>query len=238
MTIEVEVRPLDELPEACAERIADDLRAAVSARGRAVLGLSGGLTPIPMFAQLARMDLPWDRVEVVQVDERVAPDGDPDRNLVAIASAFVEHGPLPAENIHPMDVTADDLDDAAARYCQLLERLAPGGDGGPPVIDVVQLGIGPDGHTASLVPGDAVLDVTDRWVAVTAPYQGRRRLTLTYPVLDAAGWVVWMIEGEDRASQVARLEAGDEEIPAGRVESRRAVVVCDPGAASDLEADR
>jgi 6-phosphogluconolactonase len=237
MTIELEVRPIDELPEACAEHIAEDLRVAVDERGHAVMALSGGLTPIPMFAELARMDLPWDLIEMVQVDERVAPDGDPDRNLNALESAFVERGLLPVSNLHPMDVTAEDLDDAAARYCHLLERLAPGVDGGPPVIDVVQLGIGPDGHTASLVPGDAVLDVTDRWVAVTGPYQGRRRLTLTYPVLDAARSVVWMIEGEDRASQVARLEAGDVGIPAGRVEARRAVVLCDPDAASDLEGE-
>jgi 6-phosphogluconolactonase len=235
VTIPVEVRPIDELPDACAARIADDLRAAVDGRGRAVLALSGGKTPIPMFAELAAIDLPWGRIEVVQVDERVAPDGDPERNLTAIESAFVENGPLPASNLHPMDVTADDLGEAAARYCQLLDRLAPSAEGGPPVIDVVQLGIGPDGHTASLVPGDAVLDVNDRWVAVTEPYQGLRRLTLTYPVLDAAHSVVWMIEGEDRASALARLEAGDTQIPASRVESRRAVVVCDPTAAAAVE---
>ena len=234
MTIEVEVRPIDELAEATATRIAEGLRPALDERGRAVLGLSGGLTPIPMFAELAAMDLPWDRIDVVQVDERVAPDRDPERNLTAISSAFVEHGRLPASNLHAMDVTADDLDDAAARYSRTLDRLAPGLDGGPPVVDVMQLGIGPDGHTASLVAGDAVLDVVDRWVAVTGPYQGRRRLTLTYPALDAARSLVWMIEGADRAPQVARLVAGDVEIPAGRVEGGRAVVVSDPDAAAEI----
>jgi 6-phosphogluconolactonase len=238
MTIPLEIRPIDELPAACAARMADDVRAAIEQRGRAVVGLSGGTTPIPMFAELAASDLPWDRIDVVQVDERVAPDGDPERNLTALRSAFVERGPLPESNLHTMDVTADDLDDAARRYADLLERLSLGADGGPPVIDVVQLGIGPDGHTASLVPGDAVLDVADRWVAVTGPYQERRRITLTFPALDAAHSIVWMIEGADHGSALARLLAGDPGIPASRVESRRAVVVCDPSAAADVEERR
>jgi 6-phosphogluconolactonase len=228
----VEVYGVQQIPEVCAERIASDLRAATGERGCAVLALSGGSTPIPMFAQLAAHDVPWDRVDVVQVDERVAPDGDPARNIEAIRSAFVDQGPLPAENLHPMDVTAPDLDAAAGAYSDLLDRLAHGIDGGPPVLDVVQLGMGPDGHTASLVPGDAVLDVFDRWVAVTEPYQGHRRLTLTYPVLDAARRVVWLVEGGDKAEQVLRLDEGDAAIPAGRVEASNALIVCDPAAAS------
>jgi 6-phosphogluconolactonase len=238
VALEVQICPTADVPDACAQRIVDELRRAIDDRGQAVLALSGGGTPVPMFGLLAEADLSWDALHVVQVDERVAPDGHPDRNIVPIEAAFVTDGPLPAANLHPMDVTADDLDDAAARYCELLDRLARGEHGGPPVLDAVQLGIGPDGHTASLVPGDPVLDVTDRWVAVTAPYQGRQRLTLTYPVLDAARLLVWMVEGEDKAQQVARLEAGDDEIPAGRVERERAVVVCDPGAAADLEGQR
>lgn len=177
-----------------------------------------------MLRALAREDVPWARVHLLQVDERVAPDGDPDRNLTALRESFT----APAR-LHPMPVEFDDLDAAAARYDDTLTSVA----GSPPVLDLVHLGLGGDGHTASLVPGDPVLDVGDRDVAVTGPYQGRRRMTLTYPALDRARQVLWLVTGGDKAAMLARLCDGDRTIPAGRVGASQAVVFADRGAAAE-----
>jgi 6-phosphogluconolactonase/glucosamine-6-phosphate isomerase/deaminase len=169
-----------------------------------------------MFEELARRDLPWEHMTIYQVDERVAPDGDPDRNLTHLESAL--RG-TPAE-IVPMGVTERDLDTAAARYAETL----------PLRIDLVHLGIGPDGHTASLVPGDPVLDVTERLVALTGEYQGRRRMTLTYPALARAGGLMWLVTGIDKRDPLAQLLAGDRSIPAGRVDAAASLVIADPEA--------
>jgi 6-phosphogluconolactonase len=173
-----------------------------------------------MFARLGTEGLDWDHVDVFQVDERVAPDGDEDRNLTHIAANL----PDPAvERLRPMPVTADDLQSAATRYEAQL----------PKPLDLVHLGIGPDGHTASLVPCDPVLEVADRLVAPTGgEYQGRRRMTLTYPALAAARQVFWLVAGEDKRDALAKLLAGDPSIPAGRVEAPDGVVLADEAAAS------
>jgi 6-phosphogluconolactonase len=128
-------------------------------------------------------------------------------------------------------VERDDLDEGVARYAQTLVDIA----GSPPVIDLVHLGLGPDGHTASLVPGDAVLGVTDADVALTGVYQGRRRMTLTYPALNRARRVLWLITGEDKATMLVRLRRGDPGIPAGRVRQEHAIVIADRAAARQLE---
>jgi polyphosphate glucokinase len=173
--------------------------------------VSGGSTPGPMFAALGGR-LPWEKVTIYQVDERVAPDGHPDRNLTLLERSLPGGGVV---DVRPMPVTADDLEEAAARYAsELPERL-----------DLVHLGLGPDGHTASLVPGDPVLEVRDRDVALTGEYQGRRRMTLTYPALDRARRILWLVPGDDKADALARLRAGDESIPAGRVAAANALVV-------------
>ena len=121
-----------------------------------------------------------------------------------------------------MPVWAHDLDAAASMYAADL----------PAALDLVHLGLGPDGHTASLVPGDPVLDVTDREVAVTGIYQGRRRMTLTYPALNKARGVLWLVTGEDKVDALQRLLRGDTSIPAGRVAAENALVLADRSAAA------
>ena len=202
-----------------AATIAAEARAAVAARGRFFVAFSGGRNPWRMLRVLADEDVPWPRVQVFQVDERVAPDGHPDRNLTHLRESLLAHAPLAAAQIHAMPVQADDLERAAAAYAGLLAAAA----GAPPVLDLVHLGLGPDGHTASLVPGDPVLEIDDRDVAVTAVYQGRRRMTLTFPALNRARRVLWFVT--DNAEMLARLARGDLSIPAGRVCQDRAVVI-------------
>ena len=175
-----------------------------------------------MLAALDADALAGEGVSIFQVDERVAPDGHPDRNLSQIRESL---SPRALERVAPMPVVDPDLDAAAARYEAEL----------PPALDLVHLGLGPDGHTASLVPGDPVLEVRDRRVALTAgEYQGRRRMTLTYPALAAARRILWLVTGEDKREALRRLLAGDHGIPAGRVAATDSVVVCDRGAAESV----
>ena len=144
---------VDAVARAGAALTAEDARAAVAARGRFVVALSGGRTPWKMLRALAAERMPWPGVHVVQVDERVAPDGDPDRNLTHLRESLLAHAPLRPEQIHAMPVESPDLEAAGSRYAQTLREIA----GVPIVLDLVYLGLGPDGHTASLVPGDPVL---------------------------------------------------------------------------------
>jgi len=201
--------------------IAADARAATAARGLFVAAFSGGHNPWQMLRKLADEDLPWPNVRVFQVDERVAPDGHPDRNLTHLRESLLEHTPLRSDQVYPMPVEASDLESAARRYAETLTTQA----GTPPVLDLVHLGLGPDGHTASLVPGDPVLDVRDSYVAMTGVYQGRRRMTLTYPVLNRARRVLWLVTDAAKAEMRARLLRGDPAIPAGRVCQERAVLL-------------
>lgn len=215
--------------KAAAAFIAGEARAAVAARGRFVVALSGGRTPGLMFTALAREDVPWHSVHVVQVDERIAPAGDPDRNLTQLRESLLSHSPLPAAHMHPMPVDDADLPAATERYSTELRSIA----GSPPVLDLVHLGLGADGHTASLVPGDAALDVLDAEVALTAPYRGRRRMTLTFPVVDMARSVLWVVTGADKAAMLERLCKGDRSIPAGCVRQDRALLIADRAAAGE-----
>jgi 6-phosphogluconolactonase len=212
------VRAGGDLSEAAAGALARSLQAALQSKPRVSLALSGGGTPWPVLELLAEADLDWNRVDIYQVDERLAPAGDPARNLVGLTTALFDRVPA---TVHPMPVEAPDFEEAATRYAANL----------PEAIDVVHLGLGEDGHTASLVPGDPVLDVTDRQVAVTQPYKGHRRMTLTFPALERAGAIVWIVSGANKTSMVDRLLAADPEIPAGRVPQERAVLITD-GAAS------
>jgi 6-phosphogluconolactonase len=215
----------DEAAAYAAGAIAADLIAALDARPRASLALSGGRSPWVMMADLFARDLPWTRVDLLQVDERVAPDGDERRNLTRIRH-LLEGSPAQAAHLHPMRVV-EGARAAVRDYARVLGEL-----GGP--IDVIQLGLGEDGHTASLAPGDPVLDVHDTLVAATArPFNGTERVTLTYPALDAARQVVWLVTGKSKREMAARLQAGDPSIPAGRVRAADQLLVLDREAAGD-----
>jgi len=211
--------------------IAAEARAAVLTRGRFVVAVSGGRTPWQMLRDLAGEDVPWGGVHIVQVDERVAPAGHPDRNLTHLHESLLERAPLRPEQIHAMPVEESDLAAAAARYAETLREVA----GSPPVLDLVHLGLGADGHTASLVPGDPVLAVDMADVAVTGIYQGLRRMTLTYPTLNRSRRVLWLVTGAEKAGMLARLLDGDPSIPAGRVRQEHALVLADRDAAGRLE---
>ena len=210
--------------------IAEEARAAVAARGRFSLAMSGGRTPWLMLRALAAEVVPWEAVDLFQVDERVAPPGHADRNLTALREGLAADPRTARCTVHPMPVEDPDLAAAAARYAAELRGVA----GTPPVLDLVHLGVGPDGHTASLVPGDGALDVVDADVALAGPYQGRVRMTLTFPALDRARRLLWLVHGADKAPVVPRLLAGDRSIPAGRVRADRALLLADAAAAAPL----
>jgi 6-phosphogluconolactonase len=213
---------------------AAEARMAISARGRFIVAFSGGHTPWTMLRALADEQVPWTGMHVVQVDERVAPAEDPDRNLCHLRESLLAHCPLPPEHVHAMPVESADLEAASKRYTATLREVA----GSPAMLDLAHLGLGPDGHTASLVPGDPVLDVTDADVAPTGAYQGRRRMTLTYPMLNRSRRVLWLVTGSDKAEMLVRLATGDRSIPAGRINQQQAHVLADREAASRLGAER
>jgi 6-phosphogluconolactonase len=203
-----------------AELIAEAGRAAVAERGYFSMAMSGGRTPWSMLAILGdRADMPWAETELFQVDERIASPGSQERNLTHfVLGLSIDHQSC----LRPMPVTSRDLDGAAREYeSQLPERL-----------DLIHLGLGPDGHTASLVPGDPVLEVGDRRVALTeTAYQGHRRMTLAYPAIDEARQILWLATGAEKREPLAKLMAGDESIPAGRVKNEAMMALADQAAA-------
>jgi len=213
-----------------AKFIAAQAREAVTARGRFIMAVSGGRTPWLMLRALADEQLPWENVYVVQVDERAAPVGDPDRNLTHLRASLLDHAPLLPNHIHAMPVEAADLNGAAQQYAATLQDLA----GSSPVLDLVHLGLGADGHTASLVPGDPALDFTGADVAATRSYQGRRRMTLTFPIINRSRRVLWLVTGREKAGALVRLRDSDPSIPASRVRQDRALILADRSAAEQL----
>ena len=229
--MQIEVHPDDDtVARKAAAVIVADARTAVAARGRFTMAVSGGRTPWQMLRVLADEGLPWERVHIFQVDERVAPADDPDRNLTHLRASLLDDAPLPSDNVHAMPVDAADLDRAARLYADTLRDVA----GTPAVLDLVHLGLGPDGHTASLVPGDPALDVTDVDVTTSGPYQGRRRMTLTFPIIDRSRRILWLVTGGEKAEMLARLADGDRSIPASRVRRDHALILADRAAAERL----
>jgi 6-phosphogluconolactonase len=214
-------------PEAVAKRaaslIAGYAREAVAARGQFTFAFSGGHAPWIMLRDLADEDMPWDKVQVFQIDERVAPAGDPDRNLTHLRESLLERAPLRLDHIHAMPVELPELEGAAAQYEQTLSEYC----GSPAVLDLAHLGLGPDGHTASLVPADPVLSVTDRDVALTGVYMGRRRMTLTYPMINRSRKILWLVTGADKVDALKKLRAGDTSIPAGRIARENAMLLAE-----------
>ena len=223
--------------DAAAERAADWLRVevgrATTQRGKCLLALSGGRTPRRMLHDLRRLRVHWNSVEVFQVDERVVPANDERRNARQIAEMLVAPDGLDASQFHAMPVERQPLAAGADDYAALLAERC----GTPPVFDVVQLGLGADGHTASLLPGDALLDDGDRDVAISAVYQGVPRMTLTYRVLDSARHRLWLVTGADKARALRALWEGDRSSPAGRVARESALVFADAAAAAALPAE-
>jgi 6-phosphogluconolactonase len=220
----------DDVAARAAQIIASDARAAVAVRGRFVMAVSGGRTPWQMLRALANEEMPWANVHVVQVDERIAPAGDKDRNLTHLRESLLSHAPIPENQIHAMPVEAEDLDQACRDYTAVLNGIC----GKPAVIDLAHLGLGPDGHTASLIPGDAVCHVHDAEVALTGVYQNRRRMTLTYPILNRSRHILWVVTGAEKSPMVPRLLAGDGGIPAGPIEQANATLLADAPAAAEI----
>ena len=205
---------------------------AVALRGRALVALSGGETPWLMLRELCHFDLPWQKIFVAQVDERVAPRGDAVRNLTRLEQILVREGPLPSGHLLPMPVESADLATAATDYQASLEACS----GAPLQLDLLQLGLGTDGHTASLVPGDPVLKTNDRDVAVTREYQGLRRMTLTLPAINRARRRLWLVTGAAKNTRLSELLAGTGDVPAIAVSRDSAVVIADESAAAGLKA--
>jgi 6-phosphogluconolactonase len=213
----------DEAAKAGAKFIAAEAWAAVTARGRFVMALSGGHVPWQMFRALADEKMPWRSVHLVQVDERVAPAGDMDRNLTHLEESLLSHVALLPSQIHAMPVEEKDLEAAAANYARTLQKIA----GSPAELDLVHLGLGPDGHTASLVPDDPVLEVRNRDVALTKIYQNRTRMTLTYPIINRAHRILWLVTEAEKQKMFQRLRQSDASIPAGRIKQDAAVAITD-----------
>jgi 6-phosphogluconolactonase len=213
----IETIAADVLPARAAVWIADRVWSAVAQRGVAHLAVSGGRTPVATLRTLDGLPLPWDRLHIWQVDERVAPDGHEDRNATDLVAA------LPNRALHLMPVTATDLEAAAAEYGAELADACRG------VLDVAHLGLGADGHTASWPPGDPVIGVTDRDVTIVGPFNGRLRMTLTVSAVNRARLCMVLVAGADKADAVSKMLARDSSVPAGHLPAD-AVVLADPAA--------
>ncbi len=221
---------IDETNAKAADWLAMAILESVDARGCCGMAVSGGHSPWPMFSMLAkREDVPWTKIRLFQVDERIAPEGSDDRNLTHLRARLLSERPELSAGTMPMPVDDADLEAACDRYADLLAQSC----GEPPVLDIVHLGLGPDGHTASLVPGDSVLEVTDRDVALTGGlYQERRRMTLTYPCINRSHRIMWQVVGHDKASALDKMLSGSEEVPGGRISTSQAIVFADSEAAN------
>jgi 6-phosphogluconolactonase len=230
MKIEV-LYNVDSVAHKAAAIIAGESRLAVAKRNRFILAVSGGQTPWKMLRALAGEDVPWESVHVVQVDERLAPEGHPDRNLTHLRENLLGYAPLRPEQVHAMPVDDKDLVEAAAKYAMTLREIA----GSPVMIDLIHLGLGADGHTASLIPGDPVLEINNLDVGLTGVYQGRRRMTLTFPIINRSRRILWLVTGGEKSEMILRLRDRDRTIPAGRVAQDRAQLIADRAAAKHLQ---
>ena len=202
--------------DAAARSLARRIGDAVRRRGRADIAVSGGRTPAAMFVVMVDLTIPWHDLHIWQIDERVAPDGDPDRNLGLLAVL-----PMPATNVHAMGVSEENLVRSASAYASGL----------PSRFDVVHLGLGGDGHTASWPPGDPVID-SSASVAITEPYKGRVRMTLTPSVVNSARSRLVVATGADKAVPFRQWLLEDRSVPIHRVRIAGTTVFIDEAAAS------
>jgi 6-phosphogluconolactonase len=221
----------DKVAQRAASLIAEAARKAVALRGRFIFAVSGGKTPWVMLRKLTGEDVPWEGIEIFQVDERIAPEGDPDRNMTHLRECLLGFAPISPERIHAMEVNNKDPEMASANYAGTIRQI----NGPKGLFDLIHLGLGPDGHTASLIPGDPVLNETNHDVAVTGIYQGRQRMTLTYPVINRARSILWLITGNEKSEMLQRLLDRDRSIPAGRISQENAMVLADREAAQKVK---
>lgn len=177
------------------------------------------------------MELDWSRVFITQVDERIAPAGDAQRNLVALQRLFVEQGSLPAAQLLALPVDAAPADDLDALRTAAHRQVARLRSEGLAIADVVQLGLGSDGHTASLLPGDPLLEEREAWVGISGELDGLRRMTQTLPALAAARARLWIVTGAAKRLRLRELLEARGDGPAVRVARDAATVICDLAAA-------
>jgi len=216
----------DQVATGAAAYLEHEIREALLQQKSYSLAISGGRTPWEMLKILSKADVPWNRVNLFQVDERVAPDGHADRNLTQLFQAIAGTTMVTQLRIFPMPVLAEDLEEGCREYIQVLDEVTEGKG-----LDLIHLGLGIDGHTASLVPGDGVLEVQDRLVACTQNiYQGRIRMTLTYPLLNGAKQLLWIVTGSEKQEMVKRLLQQDPSIPAGSIRQENALLMVDQAA--------
>lgn len=230
----MEIRTFQSATEVAKEAaifIADRIKENIIKKGHFTFAISGGRTPWEMIKELAKEDLPWEKVFLFQVDERIAPDAHPDRNLTQLFKAIEGTKLVLRLNIFPMRVNAEDLDEACEEYVSHINRMTENGK-----LDLIHLGIGTDGHTASLVPNDSVLEIKEKGVALTdSEYQGRKRMTLTYPLINQAEKILWVVTGEEKAEMLDRLLHQDPSIPAGRIDQHHAIVFTEESAAAKIK---
>lgn len=228
--MEIKIFPTsEEVAQQAALLIADLIREKVAQKGFFTFAISGGRTPWEMIQALAQENLPWEKVYLFQVDERVAPDGNADRNLTQLFAVLQGTRLMTRLNIFPMPVTAAHFGQACEEYAEHLQQITRNGK-----LDLIHLGMGSDGHTASLIPGDSVCEVMDQDVAMTAaPYQGRVRMTLTYPLINRAEKILWLLTGAEKAKMLQRLLVSDQDIPAGKIAQDQALVFADEAASKE-----
>ncbi len=232
MTLEI-FNNSDEVAEKAAQFIEERMRTAILTKGSFTMAISGGKTPWQMLKILAKAKLRWEKVFLFQVDERVAPDGNEERNLTQLFKSIEGSGIMTRINVFPMHVISKNLEEETKVYEEAIRNLTENGE-----LDLIHLGMGSDGHTASLIPGDSVCEVTDRDIAMTSqPYQGRMRMTMTYPLINRAKEVLWLVTGEEKAEMLQRLLQQDPSIPAGKVNPANATILADQAAAKNLSKD-
>jgi len=224
------LKDADAVAQEAARVIASFARKVVVERGRFVMAVSGGTTPWQMLRILVKEDMPWKKFHLFQVDERVAPATHADRNLTQLRECFFSNALMNKDHMYAMPVEADDLESAAKQYAGVISKSA----GSPPVLDLVHLGLGADGHTASLIPGDPILQVEDSDVGITGIYQGRKRMTLTYPIINRARNILWIVTGAQKAPMLKRMLEADTSIPAGRVSQDNAYLLADDAAFNEM----